>query len=189
MRAQLVRQRAPMTGKSRVIQATPRAAIDSSTMMMPSAAMSAILKVPMKLVPPTISAIGRAINEKLIIAPPTATASTSAEMKNCTSDEDDRTEIECSVPATISRYSLKWRSIERERSSRLSMLFPTRSSVCWMRRHCGIMRCSSSWRFALESRYSFSAAVCALTSDLWMSLSSGPTESSWRSSFATTSTA
>ncbi len=30
------------------------------------------------------------------------------------------------------------------------MLFPTRSSVCWMRRHCGIMRCNSPWRFALD---------------------------------------
>ena len=49
------------------------------------------------------------------------------------------------------------------------MLLPTRSSVCWMRRHCGIMRCNSPCRFALASRYSFSAAVCASTSDLWMS--------------------
>ena len=85
-----------MTGKSRVMRSDSmrNKPIDTSTMMMTSAAMSAMRKVPMKLVPPTISAIGRAISEKLIAAPPTATASTSAEMKNCTSDDDDSTEIE-----------------------------------------------------------------------------------------------
>ena len=56
--------------------------METSTRMITSAAMSAVRNAPMKLVPPTISAIGRAINEKLIAAPPNATASTVAEMKN-----------------------------------------------------------------------------------------------------------
>ncbi len=93
MRTRSLSGSAPMTGKSRVMRSDSmrNRPIETSTMMMTRAAMSAIRKVPMKLVPPTISAIGRAISEKLIVAPPTATASTNAEMKNCTSDDDDST--------------------------------------------------------------------------------------------------
>ena len=69
----------------------------------------------MKLVPPTISAIGRAMSEKLIAAPPMATSSTMAETKKCTSDEDDRTDTAWSSRLTISSYSCMCRSTPAER--------------------------------------------------------------------------
>lgn len=50
--------------------------MEISAMMMTSAAMSAVRNMPMKFVPPTISAIGRAISVKLIAAPAIAAAST-----------------------------------------------------------------------------------------------------------------
>ncbi len=55
--------------------------MEISTMMITRAAISAVRKAPMKLVPPTISAIGRAISVKLMAAPAVATANTSAETK------------------------------------------------------------------------------------------------------------
>jgi hypothetical protein len=79
----------------------------------------------MRLVPPTISAIGRAISEKLIAAPPSATVSTSAETKKLTSDDDDNTETARSWPRTMSSYSCINRSIVTERASRLSTFLPT----------------------------------------------------------------
>ena len=107
MRTRILSGSAPITGKSRVMRSDSmrNSPIETSTMMITSAAMSAVLKAPMKLVPPTISAIGRAINEKLIAAPAECDGEHRAEMKNCTSDEDDSTCSARSVPCTISRYS------------------------------------------------------------------------------------
>ena len=82
---------APITGNRRVMRSDSmrNSPMDTSTRMITRAAMSATRQVPMKLVPPTISAIGRAIRLKLITAPPIAIASTNTETKNCTSDDDD----------------------------------------------------------------------------------------------------
>ena len=167
MRTRTLSGSAPITAKSRVTRSDSikKRPIETSTKMITSAATSAIRNEPMKLVPPTISAIGLAINVKLIAAPPNATASTAAEMKNCTSDDEESTCTAWSVPFMISRYSSMKRSIERERSSRLLVIFSTRPSACRIERQCGSMRCSSLWRCADESRYAASASPCAFTSD------------------------
>src|SRR5690606_7694433 len=93
IRTRILSGSAPITGKRRVMRSDSikKRPIDTSTMMITSAAMSAVRYPPMKAVPPTISAIGRAISEKLIAAPPIATVSTSAETKNCTREEDEST--------------------------------------------------------------------------------------------------
>ena len=114
--------------------------------------MSAVLKTPMKLVPPTISAIGRAISEKLIAAPPMATSSTMAETKNCTSEEDESTDNALSSRLTICSYSCMCRSMPAERVSRLSAFLSTSVSSCCTSRQRGIMARSSSCRSALASR-------------------------------------
>ena len=66
------------------------------------AEISETLKLPMKLWPPTISAMGRAIRVKLTMAPPTAMARTKAETKNWLIAEDDSTRVARSLPRRIS---------------------------------------------------------------------------------------
>ena len=94
IRRRILSVSAPITGNKRVMRrdSMRKRPMEISTMMMTSAAMSAVRNAPMKLVPPTISAMGRAINVKLIAAPAVATASTRAEMKKYTIDEDDNTD-------------------------------------------------------------------------------------------------
>ena len=121
-------------------------------MMMTRAAMSAVRNIPMKLVPPTISAMGRAINVKLIAAPAVATASTRAEMKKYTIDEDDNTDSARFSPRTIASYSSMWRSMASERSMTLSTVLFTCPSVCWIRRQSGIICRSNACRSALDLR-------------------------------------
>ena len=96
--------------------------MDTSTRMITSAAMSATRQLPMKLLPPTISAIGRAIRLKLITAPPIAITSTNRETKNCTSDDDDSMRSARSVCLMISSYSAMWRSTIWVRCSSLVTL-------------------------------------------------------------------
>ena len=131
MRRRILSDSAPITGNSRVMRSDSmrNRPIEISTMMMTRAAMSAVLKSPMKLVPPTISAIGRAISVKLIAAPAVATASTSAETKKYTSDEDDNIETARSSPRTMSSYSCMCRSMASARSNTLSTFLLTRPSV------------------------------------------------------------
>ena len=55
--------------------------MEISTRMITRAAISAVLKPPINEVPPTISAIGLAISEKLIVAPPRAISKTPNDTK------------------------------------------------------------------------------------------------------------
>ena len=107
MRTRVRSGSALITGNRRVMRSDSmrNSPIEISTMMMTSAAISAVRKPPMRFVPPTISAIGRAISEKLMVAPPMAIDSTKAEMKKFTSEDDDRIEIARSWPLTMSSYS------------------------------------------------------------------------------------
>ena len=103
IRMRMLSDSAPITGNRRVMRrdSIRNNPIEISTMMMTRAAMSAVRYAPMKLVPPTISAMGRAISVKLIAVPAVATASTSAEMKKYTIEEDDSTDTARSSPRTM----------------------------------------------------------------------------------------
>jgi hypothetical protein len=122
-------------------------------------------------VPPTISAIGRAMSEKLIAAPPIATVSTSAETKNCTIEDDESVDTARSWPRTMSSYSCMCLSTATARVRMLSTDLLTWPSVSSTTRHSGIILRSKPWRSALAARYASIASLCALTSDLWMSSS------------------
>ena len=122
MRTRVLSGNAPITGNSRVILSD---SMEISTMMITSAAMSAVRKPPIRFVPPTISAIGRAISEKLIVAPPIAMSMTNAETKKLTSDDDDSTDSARSWSRTMSSYSSMSRSIVTERFRRLSTFLLT----------------------------------------------------------------
>ena len=84
MRIRVVSLSAAMTGNRRVMRSDSmrNKPMEISTRMMTKAAISAVLNPAVRYCPPTISAIGRAMSVKLMAAPPTATASTNAEMKN-----------------------------------------------------------------------------------------------------------
>ena len=99
--------------------------MEISTIMMTSAAISAVRKPPIRFVPPTISAIGLAISEKLMVAPPIAIDRTKAEMKKLTSDDDERMDIARSWPLTMSSYSCMCRWIRRDVHGFLVILFDT----------------------------------------------------------------
>src|SRR6266403_135316 len=103
MRRRILSDSALITGNSRVMRSDSmrNRPMEISTMMMTRAAMSAVRKLPMKLVPPTISAIGRAMSVKLMAAPAAATDSTSAETKKYTSDDEDSMETARSSPRTM----------------------------------------------------------------------------------------
>src|SRR4030081_54062 len=94
IRRRILSDSALITGNKRVMRSDSmrNRPMEISTMMMTSAAMSAVRKLPMKLVPPTISAIGRAISVKLMAAPAAATDNTSADTKKYTNEEDDSME-------------------------------------------------------------------------------------------------
>src|SRR3569833_3268112 len=136
IRTRILSDSAAMTGKSLVIRkdSMRNSPMEISTMMMTRAAMAAVRYAPMKLVPPTISAIGRAINVKLMAAPTVATARTNIETKKYTTDDDERIVAARSSPRTIASYSSMWRSMETERSRTLVTLLLTRSSESLMRR-------------------------------------------------------
>ena len=126
--------------------------MEISTMMMTSAAISAVRNTPMKLVPPTISAMGRAMSVKLTAAPAVATASTSSETKKYTIEEEDSTETARSSPRTIASYSSICRSIVSARAMTLSTLLATCPRVSVTRRQSGIIRRSSECRSPLDLR-------------------------------------
>ena len=84
IRMRVVSFSAAMTGNNRVIRSDSirNSPMEISTRMITSAAISAVLNPAVRYWPPTISAMGRAISVKLMAAPPTAIASTKAEIKN-----------------------------------------------------------------------------------------------------------
>src|SRR5712672_1605162 len=94
IRRRILSDSALITGNSRVMRSDSirKRPMEISTMMMTRAAMSAVRKLPMKLVPPTMSAIGRAMSVKLMAAPAAATDNTSADTKKYTKEEDDSIE-------------------------------------------------------------------------------------------------
>ena len=139
--------------------------MEISTRMITSAATFDVLKPPMRLLPPTISAIGRAISWKLIKAPPMAMASTRPEMKNWLSDDDDNVRTARSVCFWMPSYSSICRSMTLARASRLLTLRSTRSTSCSRLRQCGIIALRCLWRSSIAARYCWVACSSALISE------------------------
>ena len=119
----------------------------------------------MKLVPPTISAIGRAIRLKLMTAPPIAITSTNSETKNCTSEEDDSMRSARSVCLMISSYSAIWRSTIWVRCRSLVTLPSTWPSSWTALRQEASMALRRRWRSLVAARCSSRARSCALAID------------------------
>ena len=96
-----------------------------SIRMITMAAISLILNPPTRLLPPTISASGRAIRVKLTPAPPMAMASANRAIMNSLSDEADSRRSAVSVPFLMVSYCSILVSTMLVRASSESTFFST----------------------------------------------------------------